>query len=176
MAGILPFFTFGLCVGVVCVLLCIAPHIWEFPWSMAWRRFRFSLAALLAFISVLSIALALHRLQQQTPTLRYVPFPAMLLICFIFFGGMIGLATEIRSCCRSSSSRRSALKAYRDRQQDVMPAFSPAHTSQRPSAPGPVRQKARGKWWLRRMPNRFRSISHRDAQETRTSGYNNKDH
>jgi len=33
------------------------------------------------------------------------------------------------------------------------------------------RKPVRRRWWARKITNRFRSISHRDSQETKSSGY-----
>ena len=74
----------------------------------------------------------------------------------------------------SDPSRQSTLASYRSRQSKREEPISVQPSDATPSKSEPPRQKARGKWWLRRMPNRFRSISHRDFQDTPTSGYNNK--
>jgi hypothetical protein len=160
--------------GVLLFLLGTVCVLWRFRWGSALKRFRFSLTTLIALTSTFAVAFGITRLQEQSDSLLSTPFPVTLLFCFLFLGVFALVANEFRSMRRGDRSRKSTLDAYRDRQADRVELVSTQQSDAAHAETEPPRQKARGKWWLRRMPNRFRSISHRDFQDTPTSGYNNK--
>ena len=149
-------------------VLLITCEIKSFRWMGAIRRIRFSLATLLAVTATISIALGIDRLQQQTNSFLSLPFPIVLLSCALTLGATLAIAQEFRLWHRSPST----LDRYRDRQN---PNLSTVVESDQPVETAPASEKTRTKWWLRRMPNRFRSISHRDSQTTPPSGFYNRD-
>jgi hypothetical protein len=163
-----------LSLGVFIVLLGITCVIWRFRWGAALKRFRYSLTTLIAVTSAFAVALGINRLQEHSNSLLSTPFPVTLLFCFLFLGLFALVISEARSMRRGNPFQPSTLDSYRSRQADCDEPISLPTSDATPAGSEPPRQKARGKWWLRRMPNRFRSISHRDFQDTPTSGYNNK--
>lgn len=162
-------FPIFVCLFIPWVFLPIIREIWAFPWRAIGRQFRFSLLTLMAVTSTLAIALGIERLQQLNAP-RPMPFPVTLLFCFLLIGIIAAAAIDFRSG-RSGRSSRPALHSHRDRPTTIV--LPPPQPQPDAASAETKRQRPTGrrKWWLRRMPNRFRSISHRDFQATPMSGY-----
>ena len=151
----------GMFVVVACFLIYLARPLFEFRWLRALRGFQFSVATLLSVTATFAIALGIYRLQAGTKTLLALPFPAILVFCFFMLGLVVTLRNEFGS--RRHQRRTSTLESYRDRHETLI--SPPAETTSE------VPPKTRRKWWLRRMPNRFRSISYREFQDTPSANY-----
>lgn len=171
---LLIFFLIGLCSVVFFVLLDIAPVLLAFRWGTALKKLRYSLTTLLALMIAIAVAFGITRLQDQSNSLLSMPLPLALLFCLMLLAFFAIVKGEFRTMYSTRSTRRSTLDSYRSRQYDRIQQISIRQSEATTGKTESARQRARGKWWLRRMPNRFRSISHRDFQVTPGYGYNNR--
>ena len=153
-------------VGIACMLVYPVMEVWNYPWRTAIRRFRFSLTTLLAVTSAFAIAMGIDRLQHGNGALLAIPFPVTLLFCLVLLGIVSGIAAEFLPGRRNATATRSALEFFRGRRSErILPFAEPPPGAAR-ATDERATPKTRRKWWLQRMPNRFRSISHRASQET----------
>ena len=154
--------------GVVATLVGAGFEILHFRWTLLKGAFKFSLLHLLSGVLAISFALGLNTLQKEFALSHDAPFAALLLVSFALVLGAFAIAHDFRGRRSGSDSGKTALEAYRTRQTCEAVATEPA--VEQPEA-DEVAKPSRRKWWLRRFPNRFRSISHRDGQTTRAAGY-----
>ncbi len=163
--GILVLFSAVLCLGVLSVVAVSLREVIKFRWNKARGLLRFSLAGLMGITGSIALALGVYRFQRESESVLEFSFPLILATCF----GMCAIAFAIAHDFRRRR-RRTALDSYRQRNQDVplVIANSRQPSSKRRENPKPRKRK---KWWLRRRPNRFHSISHRDMQIDEPSGY-----
>ncbi|MCA9267621.1 MAG: hypothetical protein KDA41_04090 [Planctomycetales bacterium] len=151
---------FSIVVVVVAgIAATIALELWELLTSKK-IRLQFRLVTLLALMTTIGLVLGVHRMQTESPMGYAFPFLGIALACTLLVGLILAL-------CNDLVWPTSTLDEYR---QSHTPAIAA------PTRAGPKeKSKPHRKWWLRRIPNRFRSISHRDFQDTPSSGYYTRD-
>jgi hypothetical protein len=123
------------------------------------------------FTTTIAIALGVNRLQSQTNHVLSLPFPVLLVLCFLVLGIVAAATNEFRGRSHKDSSTQSTLDAFRNRRPTVLPPPLAPQTDEWQAETVPESRRTRPKWWRRRMPSRFRSISHRDFQETPASSF-----
>ena len=159
-----------LCILLVGLLVYLACEIRGFRWAAALRHFRFSLKTLFVVITTIAVALGIDRLQPPADTPLSRPFAVTLLFCFVLLTLIVAVGREF-GWWRRGTSEQSALEVYRKRHANLAAPLSEKNVNGPPAEAAPVRQQVRGKWWQRRMPNRFRTIGFRNYQKTPSSGY-----
>ena len=123
---------------------------------------RYSLSGLFGLTIVIGLSVGLYQLQSRSGTAHPVPFEAFLAVC----AGICAAGFAVVHDCRRRH-KGTALDAYRQRcRAEPLPPVR-----DEPKQKDTSQKRSRKKWWLRRKPNRFRSISHRDMQVAEPSGY-----
>jgi hypothetical protein len=143
-----------------------------------WGQFQFSVATLLGFTAVAAVCLGLDQVQRATGELMATPLPVTIMFALLLWGIIYSVAADFRS--ERNDSTESALAGFRRREQRESLLLPDALQDSEPADEQPVDDESasdnnRRPWWLRRGPNRFRSISHRDFHGMRMWGHYSRD-